>query len=122
VAAKQPAKKHDDLMNYVDLWNKERGPLPKVLRLTKKRERLLAARIAEGLTRQQFKEIMAKIHAAPFLLGDNDRGWRVDFDFVIANDTNIQKILEGGYDRASKPKPVRREMPNIGETRDTHAR
>ena len=41
--------------------------------------------------------ITREILKVPFLKGDNDRGWRVDFDFVFRNDTNWQKILEGKY-------------------------
>lgn len=36
----------------------------------------------------------------PFLLGRNDRGWRADFEFLTKS-ANIQKILEGKYDRAA---------------------
>jgi hypothetical protein len=31
------------------------------------------------------------------LLGNNDRGWCVDFDFIIANDINYIKVCEGKY-------------------------
>lgn len=40
------------------------------------------------------------IRGSPFLLGENDRGWRADFDFAL-KPRNISKILEGGYDRSS---------------------
>ena len=35
--------------------------------------------------------------SCPFLLGDNGRAWRADFEFLIAG-RNIQKFLEGKYD------------------------
>jgi hypothetical protein len=121
VAVKQPAKNHVALMAYVNLWKERCLWLSKVQKLTDQRTRRLSARIAEGLTLSQFEGVLAKIQVSPFLLGESKSRWRIDFDFVIANGTNIQKILEGGYDRAtSKPKPVRKEMPSIGE--DSHAK
>ena len=33
----------------------------------------------------------------PFCRGQNDRGWKMDFDFLIENDTNLTKVLEGKY-------------------------
>jgi len=117
--AKKPKKNHVDQTAYVDLWNERCGALPKVRKLTKKRNSLLASRIAEGLTLAQFDEVLAKIQTSLFLNGDNDRGWKVSFGWVIESDDHITDILEGKYDRSSKPKPVRREMPSIGE--DSHA-
>ncbi|HEY1743731.1 MAG TPA: helix-turn-helix domain-containing protein [Granulicella sp.] len=119
VEAKQPRKIPVDLTAYVDFWNERRGPLAEVQKLTPQRQKRLAARIAEGFTLHRLEDVLAKIHATPFLLGDNDRGWRVSFNFVMASDDHITDILEGTYDRASKPKPVRTEMPSIGE--DSHA-
>ena len=37
------------------------------------------------------------IAKTPFLKGVNKRGWKVDFDWLIANDTNYVKVLEGKY-------------------------
>jgi hypothetical protein len=109
VEAKQPEKKHDDPAAYVQMWNQQCGSLPKVRKLTKKRRSLLASRYAEGLTLQQFQEVLAKIKASPYLNGDSDHGWRVSFPWVIESDDHVTDILEGAYDRGSKPKPVRRD-------------
>ena len=45
-----------------------------------------------------FKLALDKISESRFLLGENDRGWKVDFDFLFTNDTNIVHIVEGKYD------------------------
>ena len=29
--------------------------------------------------------------------GDNDRGWKASFDWLLENDSNIMKVLEGNY-------------------------
>ena len=36
----------------------------------------------------------------PFLEGQNDRGWVATFDWIIANDNNAVKVLEGNYPNA----------------------
>jgi hypothetical protein len=38
--------------------------------------------------------------ATPFLAGAGTRGWRASFDWLIANDTNLRKVIEGIYDAA----------------------
>jgi hypothetical protein len=45
-----------------------------------------------------FEVAIEKIGSSNFLLGNNDKGWKVDFDWMIANDTNMIKIIEGKYD------------------------
>jgi hypothetical protein len=39
-----------------------------------------------------------KAAQTPFLAGENDRGWKANFDWLISNDTNHVAILEGKYD------------------------
>jgi hypothetical protein len=93
--------------DYVTFWNKERDTLPAViLPLSDSRKTKLKTRIARGLTPTKLKEVITKVQQTPYLLGDNASGWRVSFDFLIANDDNIAKILGGNYDRATK-KPAR---------------
>lgn len=55
-------------------------------------------------------EVLKKIPLSQFLLGKNDRGWTIGFDFVVCNDENYQKILEGKYldkQKAGKSEAVR---------------
>ena len=33
----------------------------------------------------------------PFLTGDGNRGWQASFDWLIANRSNVRKVLEGEY-------------------------
>jgi hypothetical protein len=35
--------------------------------------------------------------ATPFLTGDGSRGWQASFDWLIANRSNVRKVLEGEY-------------------------
>ena len=44
------------------------------------------------------QEILKKIELSSFLLGSNDKNWKVCFDWIIENDKNYIKILEGKYE------------------------
>ena len=45
-----------------------------------------------------------------FLKGKNDCNWKMDFDWLIANDTNIVKILEGKYSSYKETKEGKGRM------------
>lgn len=50
-----------------------------------------------------FKEALLKVERCPHLIGDNDRGWRADFDW-LTNKNNLLKVIEGRYDQKRKLK------------------
>jgi hypothetical protein len=63
--------------------------------LTGTRKEFLARRRKNPSFNMQ--NIVDAIAEQPFLLGQNDRGWVVSFDWIIANDTNFVKVLEHRY-------------------------
>lgn len=82
------------------LWNqiiKE----PKVTSLSRTRETKCRLRLKER-SKPEWEAILKRIASTPFLQGKNDRGWRADFDWLIANDTNATKVIEGKYDNGKK--------------------
>lgn len=92
----------DDLSVYdvVDAWNDlaaDRG-LPKVSKVTEARRRQVQARIKEYPDAADWSKALSAIDKSKFLCGDNDRGWRANFDFLLQPSTFI-KLLEGTYDR-----------------------
>lgn len=86
---------------FPEAWNRLCGPLPSVRDFTKSRRAKVEARQRQGLTIVRFEEAVTKCASTPFLSGSNDRGWRGTFDWLIANDTTIPKVLEGHYDGSS---------------------
>ena len=76
--------------------------LNKIIKLSDKRKAKLKARIDE-LGEGKIIEAIDKIKESSFLRGENDRKWKVDFDWLIANDTNILKVLEDKYKDEEKP-------------------
>lgn len=83
------------LNNIIEYFN-VKNTFSKIIKLTDSRKKKLLARVKE----QGLNNIIRAIDIASesdFLKGDNDSGWKMDFDWLIANDTNIIKILEGKY-------------------------
>lgn len=48
------------------------------------------------LSKEQFLEVCKEANASEFCRGNNDRGWKADFDFLIRAD-KATNILEGKY-------------------------
>lgn len=58
-------------------------------------------RLAGFVKRHPADDITEAIHAletSPFLRGDNDRGWKADFDFLL-QPKSFTKLIEGTYGR-----------------------
>lgn len=76
--------------------------ISRVLKLTNKRKEKLKKRLDE-LGEDEFIRAFGCIKESDFLQGKNSNGWRVSFDWLIENDTNAVKVLEGKYaDKAVK--------------------
>jgi hypothetical protein len=98
-----------------EIWESERGSLPEMRAMTPERvarcrERLRNAGSPKFL--EDFCEAVRRAAATPFLCGAGPAGWRANFDWMIANDTNYLKVLEGRYDsgNGSRDESVRREL------------
>jgi uncharacterized protein YdaU (DUF1376 family) len=91
--------------HVVDEWNQValRCGLPQIVGLTGKRLRHLKSRIREHPLDHWFEAFNA-IERNPWMHGENDRGWRADFDFLL-QPSSFQKLIEGSYDRAQ---PIQR--------------
>ncbi len=103
---------HTEPMVLAEIWESERGSLPELRAMTAERvarcrERLRNAARGETNAEQgsalskffdDFREAVRRAAATPFLLGAGPAGWRANFDWLVANDTNYLKVLEGRYD------------------------
>lgn len=78
-------------------WNAfaELFGLVKINKLTDSRKSHVRKRLAEK--EFDFDAILEKIKDSLFMLGNNDKNWKVDFDFIFKNSDNYIKILEGKY-------------------------
>jgi hypothetical protein len=86
--------------HVLEAWNgmAERIGLPKARMTDERRKKLKTA-----IRRWTVEDIAAAIGAVernPWMHGENDRGWRADFDFLL-QPKSFTRLMEGAYDRQS---------------------
>jgi hypothetical protein len=81
----------------LEKWNRiaEKYNLSPVVKISKKREAAILARLRE--IEFNLDSIENEIALSDFLRGKNDRQWKIDFDFVFCSSNNYLKVLEGKY-------------------------
>ena len=87
----------DEIKNY---WNSHSN-LPRVNKIAGARKQKLQARITEVSIESIF-EAIKMLSESDFATGANDRGWKATLDWLIANDLNVIKVLEGKYNQNKK--------------------
>lgn len=80
-----------------DAWNMvaDQAGLAKIRFMTRTRTLHLHARIAEAGIPAIY-EAICRVGESAFCCGDNDRGWKADFDFILQPKSFV-KLLEGHY-------------------------
>lgn len=97
--------------DFLNLWNSTvEGKLPAARSLSTVRKRKIKTRLEERPL-AEWKTVFEKMAASPFCRGENDRGWKPDLDWIIDNDNNAVKVLEGKYDRS--PAQQQSERPQF---------
>jgi hypothetical protein len=106
----------DEIKN---LFNELCPSYSKVISITEKRKPHIRARWEqfEGNI-QTFETAFTKLEESEFCKGNNDRRWKASFDWLIANDTNLVKVLEGKYDNKT---PAKIEPKQWGILRELYA-
>lgn len=79
-----------DCFSVVNSFNTICCRLARVCKLTPKRKKS----IENAAKNFNLDEIFHKVAASPFLCGNNGRGWRADFDWIMKPD-NLLHIYEG---------------------------
>lgn len=85
-----------DFVGLMDYFNSTfKNKLPVIKSIDDKRKKAIKARIAQ-YNKQAVFDVFQLVLNSPFLLGENDRNWRCDFDWIF-KPTNFTRILEGNY-------------------------
>ena len=81
----------------IERWNAmaDHLRLPAVRERTPERRRKFNARFSNG-SGVKFEQALDAIRASKFCQGDNNQGWRVNFDFLL-QPSSLAKLLEGTY-------------------------
>lgn len=100
------------------LYNSICASFPKLTKLSDKRKESIRERLAQGYSMDDFKRLFELVEGSKFLKGDNNRGWRASFDWMIT-DANMAKTLDGNYsDRERGDDNATGTNKNRGSTRD----
>lgn len=113
--------KAEDADRIMNAWNAlESTGITPIKSISGKRRDALRARIAEhGI--DAVIAAMDQVRTSEFLRGQNDRGWRITFDW-FCKPTNFQKVAEGNYKDHGKPqKASGKTVPYVGRQYDWNA-
>jgi len=82
---------------FVREWNEfaSKNSLNKISSLTNSRKKKLQVRFKNGDFKKLFSNALVEIKKSQYLLGA--KGWKISFDWLIQNDENILKVIEGNY-------------------------
>lgn len=87
--------------SLLEQWNtfSKENKLAFIKEITTSRKEKLNKRIKENFN---LETIFVAIKESSFLRGNNPKNWKVNFDWLIENDKNWLKVIEGNYkDKAS---------------------
>lgn len=102
IASHSPTENKKEVFNnFLNIYNEECTNLLKCLKITEKRKVAINKCLKEKIDEEVFKQICIKANQSDFLIGENDRNWKADFDFVTRSDKAMQ-ILEGKYENRQK--------------------
>ena len=86
-----------------DLFNNICKSYPKVISIGNARKQHLQARWRQfNCDISMFEKAFQKLENSEFCKGCNNRSWKAGFDWIIGNDENMIKVLEGKYDDKRK--------------------
>ena len=90
--------KREQTLSLFSIWNEvvSGTPLPSAKKFSQSRQNKCATRMKER-SFEEWRELFQRMTTIPFLCGDNDRKWNADFDWIISNEENAVKVLEGKY-------------------------
>jgi len=95
-----PAQASDAEATLLAAWNDlaKRLRLPTVRRIDRSstRAKAVKARLADPQWVESYPAALARIPHCPWLIGKNDRGWKIHFDF-FCRPGKVDAILEGRY-------------------------
>lgn len=98
------------------LWNDTCLNLSKVISSSKSREAKEKTRLRE-MPVEKWKEVFTRINQSDFCCGKNEQKWKASYDWIINNDTNVIKTLEGKYDNRQETKKAEIDWDKLIEGR-----
>jgi len=88
--------------SLVELFNSTCPSLSKVVTLSQTRKNKIQTRLKEHPL-EWWKSVFEKADGIKFENKKTGKDWRPTFDWLIENDNNAVKVIEGNYDKGSDP-------------------
>ncbi len=93
---KKDSKEYYKYSNIIKEYYNSKNCFPKIIKMTKNRKEKMVSRLEE-IGYEEFIKAIDIASKSKFLTGKNDKKWKMDFDWLVKNDNNIMKVLEGKY-------------------------
>lgn len=103
----KPAAADDEKVPYkkiMELYNTICVHYPSIRDINGKRKQAVSARYKANPDIETFRQLFEKAEQSKFLQGNNDRGFKADFDFMMSP-SRFDRLLEGAYDDREQNKP-----------------
>lgn len=111
-------KEKTDFNRIMDSFNSICISLPKIKSMTDRRKKKINTRLKDlGGNVDLLEDIFHRVEASDFLTGRiaTEEDWIASFDWIIKNQDNLSKIVEGNYDNKGKPKQSGHSRPTTEE-------
>jgi hypothetical protein len=97
----------------VDLYHDTCRSFPRLKSITKSRKEKMHTRWGEHPGIPEWGDAFSRMEASNYCKGE--KGWKATFDWLIDNDKNMVKVLEGNYDNKGgyKPPPKPLDMSRL---------
>jgi hypothetical protein len=91
----------DPCQHLFDFFNNSCPNLPKVTELSSSRKKKMKRRLEEHPDLSWWEEVFRKANEVSFT-GKDGSEWGPNFDWLVENDKNAVKVIEGNYERRNK--------------------
>lgn len=98
----------DAIKIFSEVAKKHKLPIPR--KITEARKKSLKARLFDAGGIEGWEIACQKLDASNFLTGQNVRGWKADFNFML-RESSFTKLMEGCYDNRDHGKNGRTQNP-----------
>ncbi len=117
-AEEPPKQKKIPYQEIVDAYHEALPMLPRIREMTDQRRKAIASRWGSSPERQSldwWRQYYHAVAGSEFLLGENARRWKADFDFLLKEQKMVM-VLEGRYQSRQRPRnPRLDDFPDMDE-------
>ena len=103
--------KNTDIEWFTNTYHNICVNLPKIRALTDKRKKAII-KLMKLYSKEDIEKVFELANGSDFLIGNNDRGWKADIDFILRDDKFVS-ILEGKYGGKKRSKHAAENIEHL---------